>query len=92
MRLQVLKEYIQVPWILLECGYWMMTAFINNMINRYYLWRTKRYKYEIEKYKYRIKSLRACSQHTENTIKSHLANQAGRDDHEHNFKTEKESQ
>jgi cell division protein FtsB len=37
-----LREIVEMPWILLSCGFWMVLAFIRGQQIRYHQWRTKR--------------------------------------------------
>jgi hypothetical protein len=37
-----LREIVEMPWVLLSCGFWMVLAFIRGQKIRYHQWRIRR--------------------------------------------------
>jgi hypothetical protein len=37
-----LREIVEMPWVLLSCGFWMVLAFIRGQQIRYQQWRMRR--------------------------------------------------
>ena len=59
-----LKEIVEMPWVLLSCGFWMVLAFIRGQNIRYHQWRTrhlevetKRLEAEVDRYERRARDL-----------------------------------
>ena len=42
-----LREIIEMPWVLLSCGFWMVLAFVRGQKIKYHQCRTRRLKEEI---------------------------------------------
>lgn len=42
-----LREIVEMPWILLNCGFWIANAFVRGQKIKYYQWRIKRLKEKI---------------------------------------------
>ena len=44
-----LREIVEMPWVLLSCGFWMVLAFIRGQNIRYQQWRTRRLEVETKR-------------------------------------------
>jgi len=45
-----LREIIEMPWIIISCGFWMVLAFVRGQNIKYHQWRIKRFEEEIDHY------------------------------------------
>jgi hypothetical protein len=45
-----LREIIEMPWIIISCGFWMVLAFIRGQKIKYHQWRTRCLEAEIDHY------------------------------------------
>ena len=45
-----LREIVEMPWIIISCGFWMVLAFIRGQKIKYHQWRIKHFEAEIEYY------------------------------------------
>ncbi len=45
-----LRDIVEMPWVLLSCGFWMVIAFIRGQQLRYGEWKTRRLEAERDRY------------------------------------------
>jgi len=52
-----LKEIVEMPWVLLSCGFWMVLAFIRGQQGRYLDWKVRRFEAKRDRDQRRIRDL-----------------------------------
>ena len=55
--LSKLKDIVEMPWVLLSCGFWMVLAFIRGQQLRYGAWKIRRLEAERDHYERRARDL-----------------------------------